>query len=116
MSRGEELKKKFIEKQDKDKIESYKNIIHKHIDDALSMMEKCIDEDRDPVITIKLTDKNNNLITNPDMIPSYFEDILFHIILTEESEKNGLVADFRMGLDSIDNNPVQIPILVFTFK
>lgn len=116
MSRGEELKKKFIRKQDKDKIESYKSIIHEHINNALSMMEKCIDEDKDPVITIKLTDKNNNIITNPDMIPSYFEDILFHMILTQESEKNGLVADFRMGLDSIDSNPVQIPILVFTFK
>lgn len=116
MNRGEELRAKYIAKQGREKIASYKKIIHDYIYYALDILEKYIDEGENPIVTIKIVNEDNKVITNPDMIPAHFQDVVFHMLLAEETDKYSLEVCFRMDQDNIDGNTVQIPTLTFTFK
>lgn len=113
---GKELRELYLSKQPTVNIDKYETLAEDILDKLATDLKKRIEDGEDPLVSMKALDTQSGIITSMDGIPSHFKDQLFHMILAEKADEKDLIVEFKMAMDNVNGNPVQIPILVCTFK
>lgn len=116
---GVRLKRRYLESQDKEKIDKYTVEANKILDDFEKEIESFIDNGKAPISIRNTAKSNSGILVNNMELENMVKDFLFNVILTDEADKRGLKIDIQatpVGLDSKTRQPIVGICIACTFK
>lgn len=118
-SSGSTLKAKYLETQDKEKIDKYTKEATKLLDEFEKDLDSLIEKGKAPVATRNPSQSTGGILVNNSELESMLKDFLFNVILGEEADKRDLKIDFQatpIGMDAKTHQPVLGIVIACTFK
>lgn len=118
-SSGSTLKAKYLETQDKEKIDKYTKEATKLLDEFEKDLDSLIEKGKAPVATRNPSQSTSGILVNNSELESMLKDFLFNVILGEEADKRDLKIDFQatpIGMDAKTHQPVLGIVIACTFK